>query len=163
MRLVLVEGRNREVRRLMERVGHPVMRLRRSAFAGLTTRGLKLGQWRPLTESEIEQLQTRGHVGSFELPPDPRRKGQTAGIKRVTRQAVSQRGPADAVPPPPEEPGRKPRRLTGKPSHDWQPPAAPKQKQPTQRPRPEAVERTTDGRRRSVVRENGARGRTPSR
>ena len=164
VRLVLVEGRNREVRRLMERVGHPVMRLRRSAFAGLTTRGLKLGEWRTLTESEMEQLQSRGHVGSFELPPDPRRKGQTGGQKRVTRKAIPQRGPAEAIVEAPEVPGRKTRRVTGKPSHDWQPPAAPsKKKAPTQRPRPEAVERTTDGRRRSNVRENGARGRTPSR
>ena len=162
VRLVLVEGRNREVRRLMERVGHPVMRLRRVAFAGLTTRGLKLGEWRPLTDAEMEQLQGRGHVGSFELPPDPRRRGQTAGQKRVTRKAVTQRAPVD-TPPVAEAPSRKPRRVTGKPSHDWQPPAAPNKKQAPQRPRPEAVERTTDGRRRSVVRENGARGRTPSR
>ena len=167
LRLVLVEGRNREVRRLMERVGHPVMRLRRVAFAGLTTRGLKLGQWRPLTEAEIHQLQERGHVGTFELPPDPRRKGQTAGQKRVTRKPVAQRSPGAAVretEAAPEAPTRKPRRATGKPSHDWKPPSAPdKKKQPVQRPRPEAVERSTDGRRRSVTRENGARGRTPSR
>lgn len=199
IRLVLVEGRNREVRRLMERVGHPVMRLRRVAFAGLTARGLKLGEWRSLTEAEMEQLQERGHVGSFELPPDPRRKGQAVMQKRVTRQTVAARDPGAPVDPNARQPGgrpevgeRKPRRATGKPSHDWQPPAAPKkgrspagqgqkippqkgqpqksqpqksqpQKGQPQRPRPEAVERTTDGRRRSVVRENGARGRTPSR
>jgi 23S rRNA pseudouridine2605 synthase len=171
VRLVLVEGRNREVRRLMERVGHPVMRLRRVAFAGLTTRGLKLGEWRPLTEIEMVQLQERGHVGNFELPPDPRRKGQTAGTKRVTRKPIAQRSPEAAPVEAPEVPGRKTRRPTGKPSHDWKPPESskpkkkgpPAQKQPPQRPRPEAVERSTDGRRRSTTRENGARGRTPSR
>jgi 23S rRNA pseudouridine2605 synthase len=74
LRLTLTEGRNREVRRLLERVGHPVVRLRRVSFAGVTAGGLALGQWKTLEDSEIEQLRTRGHIGAFELPPDPRRK-----------------------------------------------------------------------------------------
>ncbi len=72
VQLTLTEGRNREVRRLMERVGHPVMRLRRIRFAGIGLDGLKPAQWRTLTEAEIEDLRARGHVGAFELPPDPR-------------------------------------------------------------------------------------------
>lgn len=75
VRLALQEGRNREVRRLLERVGHPVMRLRRIRFAGLSLTGLKPGQWRILDAREAEQLGRRGHVGGFELPPDPRARG----------------------------------------------------------------------------------------
>lgn len=79
VRLTLTEGRNREVRRLMERVGHPVMRLRRVRFAGLETGDLKPGRWRPLHEDEIAELEERGQVGGFQLPPDPRREGARVG------------------------------------------------------------------------------------
>ena len=162
VRLVLVEGRNREVRRLMERVGHPVMRLRRVAFAGLTTAGLRLGQWRELTAGELAQLEARGHVGPFELPPDPRRKGGQAQQKRVTRKPVAARAPKGTpVPGAPAEspPGRKPRRPTGKPSHDWVPPAP--SRPATGRPLPPVSERATDGRRRSVVRGEAGPTRRP--
>ncbi|MSP91063.1 MAG: pseudouridine synthase [Myxococcales bacterium] len=83
VRLELTEGRNREVRRLMERVGHPVVRLRRVAFAGLTAAGLKVGQWRTLDDGEVEQLAARGHVGSFTLPPDPRRKAPSRPVRTL--------------------------------------------------------------------------------
>lgn len=86
VRLTLVEGRNREVRRLLERVGHPVVRLRRVAFAGLTVAGLKPGQWRVLLPEEVESLEERGHVGAFELPPDPRRR---AGARALAVAAAA--------------------------------------------------------------------------
>jgi 23S rRNA pseudouridine2605 synthase len=54
--LTLHEGRNRQVRRMLEAVGHPVRRLHRRAYAGLTPAGLELGEWRELSRSEIEQL-----------------------------------------------------------------------------------------------------------
>ncbi len=81
VKVTLQEGRNREVRRILERVGHPVMRLRRVSFAGLTAAGLQPGRWRTLTDDEVSALAERGHVGSFALPPDPRRrKVQAAGV-----------------------------------------------------------------------------------
>ena len=54
--LVLHEGRNHQVRRMLEAVGHPVTRLHRSAYAGLTADDLKPGAWRELTAREVEQL-----------------------------------------------------------------------------------------------------------
>ncbi len=54
--LVLHEGRNRQVRRMLDAVGHPVTRLHRSAYAGLTLEGLEPGQWRELEPSEVERL-----------------------------------------------------------------------------------------------------------
>jgi 23S rRNA pseudouridine2605 synthase len=54
--LVLHEGRNRQVRRMLEAVGHPVVRLHRSAYAGLTLEGLEPGAWRELEPSEVEDL-----------------------------------------------------------------------------------------------------------
>lgn len=54
--LVLHEGRNHQVRRMLEAVGHPVNHLHRSAYAGLTLDGLEAGKWRELTAREVEQL-----------------------------------------------------------------------------------------------------------
>jgi 23S rRNA pseudouridine2605 synthase len=52
----LWEGKNRQVRRMCEAVGHPVRRLRRVQFAGLDTMGLSSGQYRPLTPLEVLAL-----------------------------------------------------------------------------------------------------------
>ena len=50
------EGRNRQVRRMLDAVGYPVRHLRRSAFAFLNLDGLKPGEWRELNDYEIRQL-----------------------------------------------------------------------------------------------------------
>jgi 23S rRNA pseudouridine2605 synthase len=54
--LSIHEGRNRQVRRMLEAVGHPVRALHRSRYAGLTVEGLAPGEWRALTPSEVERL-----------------------------------------------------------------------------------------------------------
>ena len=54
--LVIHEGRNHQVRRMLEAVGHPVNHLHRSVYAGLTVDGLEAGAWRELTTREVEQL-----------------------------------------------------------------------------------------------------------
>jgi 23S rRNA pseudouridine2605 synthase len=56
LELTIHEGRNRQVKRMLEAVGHPVVRLHRSAYAGLTLEGLEPGAWRELEPSEIERL-----------------------------------------------------------------------------------------------------------
>ncbi len=50
------EGRKREVRRMMEQVGHPVQSLKRVEFAGLRLGSLPRGQWRHLRRDEILSL-----------------------------------------------------------------------------------------------------------
>jgi pseudouridine synthase len=54
--LALHEGRNQQVRRMLEAVGHPVVRLRRSRYAGLTTGRLGRGRFRDLTREEVARL-----------------------------------------------------------------------------------------------------------
>ena len=54
--LTIHEGRNRQVRRMLEAVGHPVTGLHRSDYAGLTLEGLEPGAWRELKPSEVERL-----------------------------------------------------------------------------------------------------------
>ena len=56
--LSIHEGRNRQVRRMLEAVGHPVVRLHRSRYAGLTTDGLGPGEWRELTDAELRELRS---------------------------------------------------------------------------------------------------------
>jgi 23S rRNA pseudouridine2605 synthase len=54
--LTLHEGRNRQVRRMLEAVGHPVSHLHRAVYAGLTLEGLEPGAWRELEPSEVQRL-----------------------------------------------------------------------------------------------------------
>jgi 23S rRNA pseudouridine2605 synthase len=56
LELTIHEGRNRQVKRMLEAVGHPVVRLHRSAYAGLTLEGLEPGAWRELEPFEVERL-----------------------------------------------------------------------------------------------------------
>jgi len=51
--LTLTEGRNREVRRLLEAAGHPVKRLRRVQFGGLELGTLAPGEWREVSPAEL--------------------------------------------------------------------------------------------------------------
>jgi 23S rRNA pseudouridine2605 synthase len=57
--LTLHEGRKHQVKRMLAAVGHPVTRLHRSAYAGLTLERLEPGAWRGLEPSEVERLRTR--------------------------------------------------------------------------------------------------------
>jgi 23S rRNA pseudouridine2605 synthase len=55
-------GRNRIVRRIFEHLGYRVKKLDRVYFAGLTKKNLRRGQWRFLTEEEINHLM----MGAFD-------------------------------------------------------------------------------------------------
>ncbi|MDE0889904.1 MAG: pseudouridine synthase, partial [Phycisphaerales bacterium] len=68
----LREGRNRQIRRLMERIGHPVKRLRRVRFGPLKLKGLAVGEWRELSPVELGTL----------------RRASTAEARRVIHRAV---------------------------------------------------------------------------
>ena len=56
LKLVIHEGRNRQVRRMCEAVGHPVLRLVRTRIGPLTDTTLKPGEWRPLSPEEVAAL-----------------------------------------------------------------------------------------------------------
>ena len=56
LEITLREGRNRQVRRLGEATGFPVMRLARISHAGVTSEDLRPGQWRPLTVDELVEI-----------------------------------------------------------------------------------------------------------
>lgn len=50
------EGRNRQVRKMCELIGHPVISLKRTTIAGLSLGSLPEGQWRHLIQSEVNDL-----------------------------------------------------------------------------------------------------------
>src|SRR6266540_674551 len=54
--LVLHEGRKHQVKRMLAAVGHPVVRLHRSAYAGVGLGDLAPGSWRELSQEEVEGL-----------------------------------------------------------------------------------------------------------
>ena len=56
LEIVLTEGKNREVRRMMEAVGFTVLKLVRTRIGPLTLKGLEVGKYRPLTQREITAL-----------------------------------------------------------------------------------------------------------
>jgi 23S rRNA pseudouridine2605 synthase len=58
LELTIHEGRNRQVKRMLDAVGHPVRSLHRSRYAGLTLGGLEPGQWRELEPSEVMRLRS---------------------------------------------------------------------------------------------------------
>jgi 23S rRNA pseudouridine2605 synthase len=56
LRITIHEGRNRQIRRMCEAVGHPVRRLVRMRIGPLTDRRLQPGTWRRLTPAEVREL-----------------------------------------------------------------------------------------------------------
>jgi pseudouridine synthase len=61
--VVLTEGKNREVRRMVEAVGFKVLKLVRTRIGPLTLEGLQVGRWRELTHAEIAGLRKSGGKG----------------------------------------------------------------------------------------------------
>jgi len=58
----LVEGRNREIRRLFDAAGHEVLRLRRVAFGGVELGTLAPGRWRVLSYDELRTLRSEAET-----------------------------------------------------------------------------------------------------
>jgi 23S rRNA pseudouridine2604 synthase len=55
-RIVLTEGRNRQIRRMCQALGYRVIKLHRTRIMHLTVEGLKVGEWKELTTQEREEL-----------------------------------------------------------------------------------------------------------
>ena len=62
LEVVLTEGKNREVRRMIEAVGFKVLKLVRTRLGALTLAGLEVGKWRALTAAELNALRRRRRV-----------------------------------------------------------------------------------------------------
>jgi 23S rRNA pseudouridine2605 synthase len=62
LRITIHEGRNRQIRRMCEAIGHPVIRLVRTRIGPIVDRRLKPGEWRVLNRDEVRSLEVA--VGS---------------------------------------------------------------------------------------------------
>ncbi|GAB5046676.1 pseudouridine synthase [Thermodesulfovibrio sp. TK110] len=59
IKITLHEGRKRQIRKMLERVGHPVIRLIRISIDGVKLGELKPGEYRALTKKEVEELKKK--------------------------------------------------------------------------------------------------------
>lgn len=100
LEITLREGKNRQVRRLGDHAGTPVVRLSRLSHAGIDTVGLKPGQWRLLSATELRELKQKYgvpkkiHEQTAASEETPRRGGagpRTGG----KRPSSGERGPGE--------------------------------------------------------------------
>jgi 23S rRNA pseudouridine2605 synthase len=95
LEIVLNEGRNREIRRLLARVGHKVERLKRVAIGPLRLADLPVGHVRPLARDEVRRLKQAAHGVHNQPPRRPRRPAVAAPAKAaVTARWVIGGSPA---------------------------------------------------------------------
>ena len=100
--LTITEGRNQQVRRMGDATGFRVMRLARMEVAKVTGEGLRPGEWRYLTVTELEALKKEHwafHAGSCRRrcsrPPGRGRRGVRPGRRPAARRrATASRGTA---------------------------------------------------------------------
>lgn len=80
--MTLREGMNREIRRVLARLGYPVRRLRRVRIAGIADPMLKPGAFRRLTRTEIDRLR---RAAGGDGPPPARRSDRPGGGRETRR------------------------------------------------------------------------------
>lgn len=87
VQITLFEGKNRQIHRMAEAIGHPVQRLVRTEFGGLTAEGLRPGQFRPLARREVEKLEKRY------LKPARMRKAKQRAAEELRQESPRQARP----------------------------------------------------------------------
>jgi 23S rRNA pseudouridine2605 synthase len=159
LELVLAEGKNREVRRMLAKLGHKVMTLTRVAVGPITIKGLTAGQFRPLTGKEVDLLHRVADGQSVPMPwmsdrkprREPERPRRPEGPPRPGPRSQSGGPPRHADSPRPG-PGGMSRHPTapGMPQH----PGVRPSERPSNGRRPEAPARLEEYR---PQRDNGPR------
>jgi len=105
--LTLHEGKQHEVKRLLEAVGHPVSKLRRVAFGPVTTKGLEPGEFRSLTPAEIAGLRKGEGGRAPAMRRVPRRRKHPATTARPAAPTRGAQGSKRTEGPPlPRDAGR---------------------------------------------------------
>jgi pseudouridine synthase len=90
LELVIREGRNRQIRRVAEQLGHPVRKLHRVTIGSIQLGKLPSGQYRYLSESEIRYLKGQAQGGEPGLPNMSQSKMNKIGLKSDTKIGVSE-------------------------------------------------------------------------
>ncbi len=135
LQITLYEGRNRQVRRMMEAVGHPVRSLVRVQFGNIKIGLLNPGTWRKLSPEEVEGL-----LALAKATPTPPKSKRISPIP-LRRPEPAPRKPEEERSPLPERPSRRPE---GKPDERPRPGSASASRPPRRpAPRPNVVNDAT--------------------
>jgi len=78
LRVTVREGRNRQVRKMCDAIGHPVTKLTRVAIGPIHDPKLKRGQWREMTDAEVRKLR---EVTDFKAPGSTKTAPRTTGAR----------------------------------------------------------------------------------
>ena len=105
LEIKLGEGRNREIRRVLARLGHRVRRLKRTAIGQVTDHGLKIGNWRVLSAKEVRQLtlaplvpEERTQAPEPAASPGKGKRPAASPPKRSTEKTPSRQASAKKAP-----------------------------------------------------------------
>ena len=95
LEITLHEGRKRQVRRMLEAVGHPVRYLRRVAIGPISVRKLPLGAWRHLTQKEVHALMrmAKKAAGQPSSPPARSSRGPAPKLREARLACSGPRAP----------------------------------------------------------------------
>ena len=89
LRIELREGRNRQIRRVLERVGHPVKKLRRTRLGPLRLKGLAMGEWRELTSGELASLRRAANKALAQTESAAKKKRTRRRAGKSRRRSIS--------------------------------------------------------------------------
>jgi 23S rRNA pseudouridine2605 synthase len=81
--VVLSEGRNQQIRRMFDAIGHSVVKLRRVKIGPVVAEGILIGQWRHLTPVEVKRLMSGGAKAS---------KASRSSASKSSKAAKSSKG-----------------------------------------------------------------------
>ncbi len=93
--ITVTEGRNRLVRRMLGKLGHPVSKLRRESFATITIRGMERGQVRKLTGEELQRLRDLASGVRPQRAGKKRGEGFAKAKPKKPRHGGRRKAPAD--------------------------------------------------------------------
>jgi 23S rRNA pseudouridine2605 synthase len=90
LEVTIHEGRNRQVRRMLDAVGCPVLTLTRTAVGPITLRGMEPGTWRALRPQEVEDLLAAASESSERQtePPEPITEPHLGDPRRMTEDEI---------------------------------------------------------------------------
>jgi 23S rRNA pseudouridine2605 synthase len=151
------EGRNRQVRRMFDVIGFPVLALTRMRIGPIQLTGLAPGTWRKLHSSEVKALLSSGDTNIPQLPQKPKDSAETVAIERRSADRQDRQEKRERATPPstPVPPAKRAEKVDSRPN----PPRARPDSPPPSRPRPAS----SDSMRGKPERGGSAGPRPPSR
>ncbi|MES2557813.1 MAG: 23S rRNA pseudouridine(2604) synthase RluF [Bacteroidota bacterium] len=96
-RITLIQGLNRQIRRMCEYFGYEVLKLERVRIMNISLKGIAVGDWRDLTETEMKTIYTLLETSESTAPPKtapkkPQKPGSSANSNRPKSAAGSKPG-----------------------------------------------------------------------